>query len=432
MFPRPLRCRLAGLLVLFAIAATATAAPVRAQGAAEVPDEAELQGEELIAAAAESLDGDLPAIRARNRIRFLVSYTKTNFVFADGALRGFEHDLAKQYVEWLDRSRPRGTPPLSVVFIPVAFDELIPALRAGRGDIIAANMTATPARAALVGFAAPYIDNVREVVVTTRDHPPITSLDALADEPIVVLRGSSFAEQLRAINDDRRRAGKKPIEVVEAEPSLQTEDLLELVSAGVIRRTVADDHIADVWAEVLPNLAIQNDVAIAEGRRIAWAVRSENTALRESISAFVATTEGRRSTDRRRLFASYYANTRWVKNPFEAEVSGRTLGLIRHFREVADRHRWDWLLLLAQGFQESGLDPAARSPAGAVGIMQLMPATGAELGVRNLLDPAENISGGGRYLDRLRSTYFNDPAIGETDRLLFALAAYNAGPGRVA
>jgi membrane-bound lytic murein transglycosylase MltF len=91
----------------------------------------------------------------------------------------------------------------------------------------------------------------------------------------------------------------------------------------------------------------------------------------------------------------------------------------------------DTLMLMAQGYQESRLDQNAKSAVGAVGIMQLMPATGQSLGVGNIRTPEPNVHAGAKYMRRLLDTYFKDSHFDEQNRNLFAFAAYNAGPGRV-
>ena len=90
----------------------------------------------------------------------------------------------------------------------------------------------------------------------------------------------------------------------------------------------------------------------------------------------------------------------------------------------ARRHGLDPELVLAVVAVESGFQPQAVSRKGAQGLMQLMPATAKELGVKDALDPAENLDGGSRYLKDLIALYGGD--------VKKALAAYNAGPGAVA
>lgn len=91
----------------------------------------------------------------------------------------------------------------------------------------------------------------------------------------------------------------------------------------------------------------------------------------------------------------------------------------------------DWLHLMAQGFQESALKNDAKSPYGAVGIMQVLPSTAKWLGVADYTEAERNIHVGAKYMARLMKRYAEVPEITNENRFFFALAAYNAGPGRV-
>jgi hypothetical protein len=108
-----------------------------------------------------------------------------------------------------------------------------------------------------------------------------------------------------------------------------------------------------------------------------------------------------------------------------------TFGLIRRHAATYD---FDPLLIAAQGYQESGLDQSKRSPVGAVGIMQVMPATArdANVAIPDIHIAERNVEAGVKYLRFLRDRYFSDPALRPLDRTLFAFAAYNAGPGNIA
>jgi membrane-bound lytic murein transglycosylase MltF len=102
------------------------------------------------------------------------------------------------------------------------------------------------------------------------------------------------------------------------------------------------------------------------------------------------------------------------------------------FEKYGPRYGFDAVMLAAQGYQESRLDQSARSHVGAIGIMQIMPATGAELGVGDIKLAESNVHAGAKYMDRLMTQYFQDAKFSEADRTLFGFAAYNAGPGNIA
>src|SRR6516164_1977110 len=98
---------------------------------------------------------------------------------------------------------------------------------------------------------------------------------------------------------------------------------------------------------------------------------------------------------------------------------------------AASRGCFDTLLLVAQGYQESGLDQRIVSRAGAVGLMQVLPQTGRELGVGNIHEPDPNVHAGAKYMAQLMDDYFNGVQFDDQHRNLFAFAAYNAGPGKI-
>lgn len=111
---------------------------------------------------------------------------------------------------------------------------------------------------------------------------------------------------------------------------------------------------------------------------------------------------------------------RSTRPPASDTVRERYEPIIRHHAE-RQALRPDLVRAVIQ--VESGFNPRARSPKGAMGLMQLMPATARELGVDDPYDPAENIRGGTMYLRRLIDRYDGSEEL--------ALAAYNAGSGAV-
>jgi len=413
-------------LVLLALPAGCSRAEQEGSGASSLLEDTDPRMVRLLEA-----DPRDPLDRDARVIRVLVTHDSTNYFVDAGQQRGLEYELMHDFEAFLAERHPSPTPP-RMVFLAQTFEDLIPSLRAGRGDIVAAGLTVTSARKEKVAFSAPYRRGVREVVVRHEGADPIDSPDALAGRTVHVVRGSSYADHLRAHSERLVARGLEPVEIVEADRHLRTEDLLQMVHAGIHPYTVADDHIAQLWAEVLDE-AVVVTAAVHEGGRLAWAVRPGNETLRRALDAYAR--ERRQGTLLGNvLFRRYYGDVRWVEDPTEPLPKGRLRNVSRAFQRAGSRHGFDWLALAAVGFQESRFDPDAESAAGAVGIMQIRPETAADpnVGVENVEDDVEaNIEAGARYLAFLRDRYFSSPEISDAARFDFTLAAYNAGPARI-
>lgn len=368
---------------------------------------------------------------ATRTVRVLVQYGRTEFFVANGRPFGVEYEALSEYENYLNRNRPRHSPRISMVFIPVRFEELLPFLREGKGDIAAGLLTVTEDRKNQVAFTAPYISNVNEVLVAHKGAPQLKSLDDLSGKSVHVLRGSSFTTHLSALNNRLSAAGRPPVTVVEMPLSANDDDILEMVNAGVFDYTVTDDFKAGLWSKVLPDIRREDDVILARGGAIAWAVRSANPALLASLNGFVDYLQRNLKNREHEVWRQYFQDTRLIRNPLDMESSGRFRELSPHFKEAGERNKLDWLLAMAQGYQESQLDQHKRSPRGAIGVMQLLPGTAKGIGYHDISRARNNIAAGVAYLDFIRRQYFNDPAIPPDARVDFALAAYNAGPGRI-
>jgi membrane-bound lytic murein transglycosylase MltF len=368
---------------------------------------------------------------ARGKIRVAVTYSKTHYFVDKGRQRGFAYDNLAEFEKFLRRrhGRRHGVP-ISIVFMPVPRDELFTRLRDGRADLAVANLTITPERQALADFTTPLFSGSREVLVTSSDAPALASPDALSGQEVVVRGSSSFREHLDALNARLSAAGKAPVRVILADEHLETEDLLEMVNAGLIGATVADEYIADLWKGVFTGLQIQRQAPIAEGTSIAWAVRKGAPHLLAEANAFLATHRAGTSFGNE-LRTRYLKDPRWARRAMDQREVKKFDDLVGLFQRYGDRYGFDHLLLLAQAYQESGLDQRCRSAAGAIGVMQVLPTTGALMHVGDIRDLNANVHAGAKYLRTLVEDYFSDPAIGDLDRMLFAFAAYNAGPNRV-
>src|SRR5262245_59196888 len=227
--------------------------------------------------------GDLDGMIDRRYIRILTIANKTNYFFDKGRQRGATVETAHEFEEIVNKRLGSKTLRVTVALLPVARDELIPALLAGRGDIAAANLTITPERAKLVDFGSPFVRDVKEVLVTPKSTPLVASADAMSGTRIFVRPSSSYYASLQAQNAKLKAAGKKPIEIVDADERLENEDLLEMVNAEIVPAVIVDDAIADFWASVLPNLRVHPDAAVRTGGEIAWAVRKTSPKLKSMV-----------------------------------------------------------------------------------------------------------------------------------------------------
>jgi membrane-bound lytic murein transglycosylase MltF len=374
---------------------------------------------------------DLDAMVERRMIRMLVTYSSTSYFVDRGRQGGMSYDAARLLEDELNRQFKTGTRKMHVVMVPVTRDQLLPALVAGQGDIAAANLTITPARLAQVAFSVPVLSGTKEVVVTGPGAPPVARLEDLAGREVHVRASSSFAESLADLNRRFAKSGLPPVRVVPVDERLETEDILEMANAGVFPVTIADDYLARLWAQVFTGLQVHDDVAVREGGEVGWAMRKESPKLKQFVDEFarknrVGTRMGNIVTRR------YLGSADWIKSPDNEQDMARFRSMVGLFRKYGEQYDFDYLMVTAQAYQESGLDQSRKSRVGAVGVMQILPSTAGDpnVDVRDVQLLENNIHAGVKYLRFVVDRYFSD--LDHVNRQLFAFAAYNAGPARVA
>jgi len=429
------------LVAIVCLVATAAAplAPALAQARSdgqeiEAEESAEERAEEeaILTHARRPWTGDLDGMRKRGFLRVLTTYNLI-YYFLDGAReRGIAHELSEAFEAHLNRTRPKGSGRINVVIIPVPWNELIPSLNAGVGDIVAANMTITGQRRALVDFGAPLLRDVKELVVSGPAAPEIASLGDLATNTLHLRPSSSYREHVDALNAGRRAAGKAEIPVTDADELLEDGDLLEMVDAGILPAVVVDSHMARFWDQFLPNIEVHQTLAVNADGEIAWAMRKDSPQLMRAVNAFVK--RARAGTLLGNVVLNRYLLARdWLDNPLTEARRQRFDTTAEVIRRYAAEYDFDWLMIAAQGYQESGLDQSKRSHRGAIGVMQVLPSTAADpaVNIPNIEQLDANVHAGVKYLRWLRTTYFSDPAIDPIDRVLLSFAAYNAGPGNI-
>ncbi len=376
--------------------------------------------------------GDLDGMEERRAIRALVVPSRTSYFLDGGTQRGVTYEALREFERQLNRGRSEGEK-IHVIIVPVTRDALIPALRAGLGDLASANLTITPERLAKVDFSLPILEGVKEIVVSGPGASPLASLDDRAGREVWVRPSSSQHASLLALNRRFNRRGLRPVAVHLANDHLETEDLLEMLNAGLIDFTVADDHLARFWSQVHEHITLHPELAVREGGEIAWMFRKDSPKLKAAVDDFV--TRHRKGTKYGNiLFQRYLKSLRWVANPLDQEHRARFDALAGIFQKHATAYELDWLMIAAQGYQESKLDQKARSRAGAIGVMQLLPSTArtSAVGIPDIHEPDPNVHAGVKYLRWIVDTYFSEGELDELNRTLLAFAAYNAGPSRIA
>jgi membrane-bound lytic murein transglycosylase MltF len=387
----------------------------------------------------ESWKGDLDQMVERRIVWVLVVPSKTFYFNDKGTQRGITYD-AFQLVEQelqkrIDKDRKPQRKHLKVKFfyVPVSRDEIFTALAAGKGDIAAANLTITPSRQEIVDFAEPHSKDVREVVLTGPASPALSTLDDLAGKEVFVRRSSSYYESLATLNT-RFAAEQKPlIKLKEAPEELEDEDLIEMLNAGLVSILVVDQHIADFWKKVFTKITVHDTIAVHTGGQIAWAIRKDSPQLKAFLdSVVVAATSGRLEKQREQILARYLTRLTYVKNAASDAERRKFLSVVELFRKYGDRYEVDWLLMAAQGYQESKLDQQARSHVGAIGVMQVMPATGKDLNVGDITQVDPNIHAGVKYMRFMIDRFYDNEPMTKLDKALFTFASYNVGPRRVA
>ena len=368
----------------------------------------------------------------RRTIRALVVYSKT-FYFLDGAQqRGLSYELLKEFETFVNRQYKTGTLKIRVIIIPVARDELLPALVEGRGDLAVANLTITDKRRRMVDFSAPFLKGVSEIVVSGAQAAPLTRLEDFAGRRIEVRRSSSYYESLLALNDRLKARNLAPVRIDLADENLEDEDLLEMVKAGLLPAIVMDSHKAHFWKQIFPDITLQEAFPLRTGGEIAWAMRHSSPQLKKIVNAF-ARRHKKGTLLGNIVFKRYLKNTQWVRNALSETELAKFNAVVGLFEKYAARYDFDHLMITAQAYQESGLDHSRVSPAGAVGIMQLLPTTAASkpVGIEDIRQLENNIHAGIRYLRHIHDTYLADVPMDPLNKTLFAFAAYNAGPSRV-
>ena len=325
---------------------------------------------------------------------------------------GFEYDLAKAFAEYLDVELKVLTP---------GWDNMFTELKSGKGDFIASSLTQTAKRESEVDFSLAYMA-VQQQVVVRKGNPAINELADLKDKTVHIRSRTSYHERLLALKN--RGIGIS----IQLHENVPTEEFLRQVQAREIPLTIADSNIIQLNRRYYPD--IFPAFPISEKQSLGWAVKTGDTALLKKINSFFE--HIKETGTYAKIYNRYYAGTEIFDyvdiKKFHRRLETRLPNYEATIMTLSEKHNFDWRLIAALIYQESHFNPRAKSYAGALGLMQLTQVTAAEMGINDRLDPAANIQGGIKYLNRLFQRFDEVPP---RDRIKFTLASYNIGYGHV-
>jgi len=375
--------------------------------------------------------GDLDEIVKRRIVRVGVTFNRTFYFVDRGVQRGIAYEYGQLMEERLNQHFKTGTSnKIHVIFLPLPREMLLSALVHGKVDMVAAQVPVTPELQQQVAFSDPTRKNVNQILVTGPGAPAINSIEDLAGKEVFARAFGGYSQGLLALNETFKAKGKTPTIIRESPPGLEDDDLLEMVNAGLIPAVVVADYLAAFWKKVFPNLIVHDDIALRTGGNLAIAVRKGNPQVLAALNTFMGKF-GLGSSFGNQIQRRYLVNATYAKNATSEEGRKTFLAVVDLFRKYSDQYKVDFLLMAAQGYQESRLDQSTRSHVGAIGIMQVMPQTGKELAVGDITKLEPNIHAGVKYMRAVRDRYFENEPMDDLNKALFTFAAYNAGPARV-
>jgi len=371
---------------------------------------------------------DLQAIKEDGILHAITIYSSTSYFLYKGMPMGFEYELLTRLAKNLGLELK--------ITVARDIDALFGMLNNGEGDLIAFGLTITEPRKKLVSFTNNHYvthqtlvqrmpDNWRSLPGYKIDRQVISNTLELINDTVWVRENTSYAQRLENLQQE---IGAK-IPIAHIEGNIPTDEIIRMVADGEIDRTVADYNIASINKTYYPALHINTRISFSQ--RIAWAVRQNSPELLKAINKWIS--KEKKSADYNVIYNKYFKNTKSYSGRFQSDFYSKNTNKISKYddiiKENAKKIGWDWRFLCSQVYQESRFDPKAKSWAGAGGLIQLMPATAKEVGVSDSFNPKQNISGGVKYLHKMRNKF---KAVRDSiQRIKFTLAAFNCGAGHV-
>lgn len=372
---------------------------------------------------------DLQQIRDSGELRVLVNQNRNTYSSVRGQPTGIENLRLEAFLAFLNQPRGGTTRSVSMKIIPLPKAQLQLAMQRGEGDLLVPGEVLDVPETSTLIASQPIMPEVPLVFVSRQGQRRYQHVTQLAGRMVVLPAGSAALPVISRLNQQLRELKKPPLMIKWAAPSLGAEDILEMVAAGIYRLAVVELPVAERWARVLPRLRIDRQLELDRSGSWVWMVQADTPILLASVNFFLRNYSSPASADN--AFRSLYRSKYKVHNPLSAADQRRLEKVRPVLQKYAAEQQFDWLLLAALAYKESSLNPSARSPGGAVGLMQVTPVAARAVSMSHFEKLDDNVQTSAKYLARIRRNFFSNPQIEERERMAFILAGYNMGPQRV-
>jgi len=388
-----------------------------------IADNPTADANQLPAIAHPAVDRDLPRLHTSGVLRMIARYNSSNYFIHKGGQAGFDFELINYFAREQNLT--------VAVIVPEEDEDLVSLLNAGRGDVICAGLVPDPQLERWVSATRP-TNFVHKVVVLPADSPRGDDLATLSGLTLTLPAGDEFRDELLALRSDQRLR----FFVSTGRPGADPEELLAMVARGELEAVVVDDIVARAAMMHAENLKV--GPVLSTRRPNVWYVRENSPDLKAALNAFLRRNiwvgedgQAKRSQVYGVVYDRYFENPLTVRGFREAAHRPDKSGALSAFDDLirtrAEAAGFDWRLVAAQIYQESRFYPRARSRAGALGLMQVMPQfAGSQKD--SLFDPAASLTAGLRLL---KGTWRSYAYLDSLDRLRFTLAEYHAGHGHI-
>jgi membrane-bound lytic murein transglycosylase F len=355
----------------------------------------------------------LERIKRTGFLRLITDNSIHTYYYYNGQPAGFEYELALAFADFLH---------VDLDIVAPGWNNMFTILEQGKGDFIASGLVITREGLEKVNYSIPYMTIQQHVIHHQQDTGP-EKIEDLTPLTLHVNRGTPYHHRLNEI-----KASGIPLNYILYQ-NMPAEELIRMVHDQEIKYTIATNTIASMSQRYYPDIRI--GIPIREKESLAWAVSKKDPEMLEQVNKFflhaVQTGLMKRITDK--YFSNIYHSDPFELKKFHQRIETRLPEYKPLIHKEAEKYGLDWKLMAAIVYQESQFDPEAVSLNNVKGLMQVTSIAAEEMGLSNMLNPAESIKAGIRYFDKMikKFEHIDD----DHEKIPFALASYNIGYGHV-